>query len=226
MSDMAMQPAQVQGAPILPQVNLLPPHVRDKRKLAVVRVWLALALLIVILLTILAAAATLWEKQSAASQLADIQATNVALQHDQAKYAKAPMALRALKARQSARAVAMSTETLWSPYLAAISAVTPLNASIDSMTVSQDTAWTGAVNQPKGPLDTPGTVGLASLTGRALTLDDVSQWQDGLNSLPGVVDVEVSSIQVSDDNGFVYFAVSATFRLTPEVFANQFVTEK
>ena len=126
MSDMAMEPAQVQGAPSLPQVNLLPPHVSAKRKLAVVRVWLALALLIVVLLTILAAAATLWEKQSAASQLADIQATNDALLHEQTKYAEAPKALRALKARESARSVAMSTEVLWSPYLAAISAATPV----------------------------------------------------------------------------------------------------
>ena len=225
MSDMAMQPAQVQGAPSLPQVNLLPPHVRDKRKLAVVRVWLGLALLIVALLTILAAVATSWEKQSAASQLADIQAKNDVLLHDQAKYAEAPKALRALKARESARAVAMSTEALWSPYLAAISAKTPVGASIDSLTVSQDTAWSGSNNQATGPLGTPGTVGLVSLNGRAVTLDDVSSWQDGLNALPGVVDVEVSSIQVSDDNGFVYYAVSATFRLTPEVFANQFVTE-
>ena len=107
MSDMTMQPAQVQGAPSLPQVNLLPPHVRVKRRLAVVRVWLALVLLVVVLLTILAAAATLWQKQSAESQLTDIQATNDSLLHQQTKYAEAPKALRALKARESARKDAM-----------------------------------------------------------------------------------------------------------------------
>jgi len=226
MSDMTMQPAQVQGAPSLPQVNLLPPHVRVKRKLAVVRVWLALALLVVVLLTTLTAAATLWQKQLAESQLADIQATNEKLQHEQTKYAEAPKALRALKAREAARTLAMSTEVLWSPYLAAISASTPAEASIDSMTVSQDTAWTGSQNQSVGPLGTPGTVGLVSLTGRALTLYAVSDWKDGLAKLKGIADVQFTTIAISENNTIVYYAVSATFTLTPDAFANQFVTEK
>lgn len=226
MSDMTMQPAQVQGAPSLPQVNLLPPHVRVKRKLAVVRVWLALALLVVVLLTTLTAAATLWQKQLAESQLADIQATNEKLQHEQTKYAEAPKALRALKAREAARTLAMSTEVLWSPYLAAISASTPAEASIDSMTVSQDTAWTGSQNQSVGPLGTPGTVGLVSLNGRALTPYAVSDWQDGLAKLKGIADVQFTTIAISENNTIVYYAVSATFTLTPDAFANQFVTEK
>lgn len=226
MSDMAMQPAQVQGAPTLPQVNLLPPHVKVKRKLAVVRVWLALALLVVILLTILAAAATLWEKQSAESKLAEVQATNDALVHEQNKYAEAPKALRALKARESARTLAMSTEVLWSPYLAAISAATPLEASIDTVTVSQDTVWTGSQNQSVGPLGTPGTVGQVSVAGKALTLYAVSDWQDGLSKLKGISDVWFTTIAISDDNGTIYYAVTATFTLTPDAFANQFVMEK
>ncbi len=226
MSDMTMQPAQVQGAPNLPQVNLLPPHVRVKRKLAVIRVWLALALLLVVLVTILAAAATLWQKQSAESKLTDIQATNDSLVHEQSKYAAAPKALRALKARVTARNLAMSTQVLWSPYLGAVSASTPLQASIDSITVSQDTVWTGSQNQAVGPLGTPGTVGLVSVTGRALTLYAVSDWQDALSKLRGIADVQFTTIQLSDDNGTIYYAVSATFTLTPDAFANQFVTEK
>jgi len=226
MSDMAIQPAQVQGAPSLPQVNLLPPHVTAKRRLAVVRVWLGLALLIVVLLTISAAVVTLWEKQSALSQLADVQATNDTLLHEQAKYAEAPKVLRALKARENARTIAMSTEVLWSPYLAAISAATPLEASVNTLTVTQDTAWVGNTSQVTGPLSPPGTVGLVSLNGRALTLTAVSNWQDALSKLKGVTNVEVASVQVTDDNGSIYFAVSATFSLTADAFANQFVTEK
>lgn len=221
-----MQPAQVPGAPSLPQVNLLPPHIRAKRKIAVARVWLGLALLVVTLLTILAAVATVWEKQSAASDLADIQARNDSLQQDQLQYAEAPRVLRELKARESARAVAMSTEVLWSPYLAAISSATPLEVSIDTVTVSQDTVWGGSTGLSAGPLSTPGTVGLVNINGRALSPAAVSDWQDNLSKLKGVVDVEVSSIEIGAEEDSVYYAVSATFSLTPDAFANQFVTEQ
>ena len=162
----------------------------------------------------------------AESQLTDIQATNDSLLHQQTKYAEAPKALRALKARESARKDAMSTEVLWSPYLEAFSAVTPVDASIDTLTVSQDTVWTGSQIQAVGPLGTPGTVGLVNLTGRALTTHAVSDWQDALSKLRGIADVQFTIIAISDDNGIIYYAVSATFTLTPDAFANQFVTEK
>jgi len=221
-----IQPAQVPGAPSLPQVNLLPPHVRAKRKIAVVRVWLGLALLVVVLLIILAAVVTVWEKQSAAADLADIQARNDTLQQEQLQYAEAPRVLRELKARESARAVAMSTEVLWSPYLSAISSATPLEVSIDTVTVSQDTVWGGSTSLSAGPLSTPGTVGLVNINGRAQSLAAVSDWQDSLSKLKGVVDVEVSSIEIGAEEDSVYYAVSATLSLTSDAFANQFVTEQ
>ena len=225
MNDM-MQPAQVPGAPSLPQVNLLPPHVRAKRKLAVVRVWLVLAILLVVLMTSLAAVATVWEKQSAESELVDVQTVNDGLLQQQTTYAEVPKLLRELTARKEARAVAMSTEMLWSPYLAAISSATPLGASIDTLSVTQATVWSGTQGETSGPLSTPGTVGQVSLNGRALTVGVVSEWEDGLTSLKGVVDVEVSTVERSDDNGNVYYAVGATFTLTPDAFANQFVMEQ
>lgn len=227
MSDITMQPAQVQGAPSLPQVNLLPAHVSAKRKLAVVRVWLALALLVVMLLNILAGVATLWEKQSALAEFADVQAKNDTLLHEQAKYAEAPKVLRALKARENARTIAMSTEILWSPYLAAISSATPLEASVTNLTVTQDSVLAGgSVQLAAGPLSTPGTVGQVTLSGRALSLKAVSDWQDNLSNLRGVTDVVMVTIQVTDDNGSTSYAVSGTFSLTADAFAKQFVTEK
>ena len=221
-----MEPAQVPGAPSLPQVNLLPMHVRNKRKLAVVRVWLVLALLLVVLLTILAAVATLWEKQSAESELVDVENSNQILVQEATKYSEVTKVLRELDARESARTSAMSTETLWSPYLAAVSSVTPLEASIETFTVTQYTLWGGVSAETLGPLSTPGTVGEVTLTGRAQTLGAASAWQDGLSTLKGVVDVEFSSVEITDTDGSVYYAVSAAFKLTPEVFANQFVTEQ
>lgn len=226
MTDTTMQPAQVPGAPSLPQVNLLPPHVRAKRKVAVVRVWLALAVLIVIFLTSVAAVSTVWDRNAADSDLADVQDHNAKLQADQDEYSEVPKVLRELKAHQDARLLGTSTVVLWTPYLSAISAATPLEVSVDNVSITQDTVLSGSQAATFGPLGTPGTVGLVSLSGRSLTLISVSDWQDQLSSLPGVVDVEVSSIQRSDDDGIAYYSVGASFRLTADAFTNQFVTEE
>lgn len=221
-----MQPAQVQGAPSLPQVNLLPPHVRNRRRVAVARLWLALAILVVVFLTAVSAVSTLWERKSADSELTDVQDANTALLAGQSKYAEVPQVLNALKVHQEARTFVMSTEVLWSSYLAAIAAATPLEVSIDSMSMSQDTVMAPSEAVSYGPLTTEGTVGQVSLSGRAMTLAAVSDWEDGLASIPGVVDIEVSSVEISGDDTTTYYAVGATFRLTPDAFANQFVTEE
>lgn len=225
MSD-TMQPAQVPGAPTRPQVNLLPPSIRARRRVAVARVWLGLAVLVVIFLTMVAAVATLWGRNAAESELADVQGRNANLLSQQAKYSEVPKVLRDLKSHQDARLLGMSTEVLWSPYLAAIASATPLEVSIDNFSVTQDTVLTGSQNPSNGPLGTPGTVGQVSLTGRALTLVAVSDWQNQLSSIKGVVDVEVSSVQVTDDNGTTYYTVGASLRLTAAAFANQFVSEE
>lgn len=225
MSDV-MQPAQVQGAPALPQVNLLPPSVHAKRKVAFLRVWLALGVLVVIFLMSVMAVAASWERKTAESELAEVQDRNASLQAEQSKYSDVPKVLRGLEAHQQARTMAMSTEVLWKPYLTAIAAATPLEVSIDNLSVTQDTVLTGSQSGTYGPLGTPGTVGIVSLSGRSLTIISVSDWEDQLSAIRGVTDVEVSSIEVGDDNGTTYFAVGATFRLTADAFANQFVTEE
>ena len=221
-----MQPTQVPGAPSLPQVNLLPPSIRARRRVAVARVWLALAVLVVILVTIVAAVATLWERNAAESDLADVQGRNTNLLAEQSKYSEVPKVLRGLKAHQDARILGMSTEVLWSPYLAAIASATPLEVSINNFSVTQDTVLTGSPNSSYGPLGTPGTVGQVSLSGRALTLVAVSDWQKQLSSIRGVVDVEVSTVQLSDDNGTTYYSVGASLRLTSAAFANLFVSKE
>lgn len=221
-----MQPAEVPGAPSLPQVNLIPAHVRAKRKIAVLRVWLALGLLIVLFLTISASVAAVWEKRLAESDLVDAQDRNSSLLASQAKYSEVPKVLHDLQVHQQARTFGMSTEVLWSPYLAAIAAATPVDVSIDSLSVSQDTVFTGAQNSSAGPLSTPGTVGVVSLSGRSLAIISVSDWDDALSKITGVVDVEVTSIEVNEDNGTTYYAVGATLRITPDAFANQYVTEE
>lgn len=221
-----MQPAQVPGAPALPQVNLIPPSIRARRRVAVARVWLGLAVLVVIFLVMVASVLTVWERNAAESSLADAQGRNANLQAEQAKYSEVPKVLRDLKAHQDARLLGMSTEVLWSPYLAAIASATPLEVSIDDLSVTQDTVLTGSQNVSDGPLATPGTVGQVSLTGRALTLVAVSDWQNQLSGIRGVADVEVSSAQVTDDNGTTYYAVGASLRLTAGAFANQFVSEE
>jgi Tfp pilus assembly protein PilN len=185
-----------------------------------------LALLFIVLLTALVAVWMEWQKKSAEDELVEIQDKNQQLLADQEQYAEVPIVLRELKARQDARASAMSTEMLWSPYLAAIASATPLEVSIDTISVTQDTVWTGSQNESVGPLTTPGTVGQVSINGRSTGIVNVSDWQDALSNLTGVVDVTVSSVAIADNDGVAYYAVGATLSLTPDAFANRFATEQ
>lgn len=221
-----MQPAQVQGAPSLPQVNLLPPHVRAKRKMAVVRLYLALAVLVVIFAMILLAIMAVWDRNAADADLVLVQDRNTSLKADQDQYSEVPRVLQALKTHQNARTFGMSTEVLWSPYLAAIASATPADVSIESFSVSQDTVMSGSQSISYGPLDAPGAVAQVTISGRALNIAAVSNWDDQLSQTKGIVDVSISSVEVSDDNGTTYYAVGATFRLSSDAFANQFMMEE
>ncbi|WP_062386889.1 hypothetical protein [Demequina iriomotensis] len=218
--------AEVPGAPLVPSVNLLPPQVKARRRLNAVRLWVVLGMLLVVLGVALVAVWAVMQKQSAEQDLVNIQDTNQALLTQQGQYAEVTRVIADLGAVTEARDSAMRTEVLWSPYLAAISSATPLEASIETFSVTQDTLWTGSSTAAAGPLATPGTVGAASLIGRADTLATVSDWEDALNALTGVVDVDVSSVAVADEDGTTYFTVNATFSFTSDAFAGQFTTEE
>ncbi|MCB2175881.1 MAG: hypothetical protein KQH57_08735 [Actinomycetales bacterium] len=215
----------VPGAPSVPQVNLLPPEVRASRVLGRLKVWLGVGLLAVVLGVGLGFVWAAWTAKQAEQDLAEVQDRNQSLLAQQNQYAEVPTVLRQLSDLTDARSFGMQAETLWQPYLAAIAAVTPTEVSVVDVSVNQVTPWSTSVTALPDPLATAGTVGNVSITGRSQTVPDTSTWEDGLAAVPGVVDVNVVTVQLSADQEKTFYQVTATMNITTDAFANRFVAE-
>src|SRR5665647_1688450 len=104
-------------APLLPQVNLLPPEVKAARGLARLKKWLALVVLLALLVCAGIVLLAMLQQKDAEDDLGLQQAETERLMAEQARYAEVPAVLGALDRALAAREVGMSTEILWRPYL-------------------------------------------------------------------------------------------------------------
>lgn len=208
------------GAPLRPQVNLLPPEIRSRRALGRTKVHLALALLVVLLLAALGYVyASLLEAQ-AADDLADVQADVQALVEQQGQYAEVPRIKRQIATAEDARRIGMATEILWTDYLRYIEASTPEAVSITELSTDVPGPMTGPLASIS-PLDTLG-IGSISVMGQASTLPDLSAWMDALDAVPGFSDATYMSAELTDDEGVAYFSITATVRVDETVLASRF----
>lgn len=206
-----------------PQVNLLPEEVTRGRRLASLKKLLVALLLVVVLLAMLGYAGALWLAGTAADDLASVQSETARLQAEKEQYAEVPVTLSAIDAAESARQQAMSTEILWPDYLEAMRAVTPEGVSYDSITVNA-----GTPSQPySGSLDAlvAGSIGQISFTARSLTLPDTASWIEAFEAVPGFTNPWFSSATLSEEDGVVYYQVSATVDLLPSALSGRFEPE-
>ncbi|WP_426592047.1 PilN domain-containing protein [Cellulomonas sp. McL0617] len=206
----------------LPQVNLLPPEVRAARGLQRTKRWLLVSLGVTVVVCAGALGLSLISSATAKSELSDAQNETSRLNAEQAKYAEVPQVLGALSSATSARALGMSTEVQWKPYLDAITAVLPAGVSIDSWGMSGATPMVLAP-PPTDPLQ-QASVGQVTFTARSLTVPDSSAMVDALNSIPGFQDAWVSSVSVGDGEGGAYFTVSATVQVSDAAYSKRFTS--
>ena len=125
--------SQAAMAPLLPQVNLLPPEIRAARGLTRVKRWLALVVLLALLVAAGLVLLAMMAQQSADAELAVQQQETERLMSEQARYTEVPVVLGALDRARTAREVGMSTEILWRPYLNAIAATAPEGVRIENL---------------------------------------------------------------------------------------------
>ncbi len=216
--------ASVPGAPALPQVNLLPPEVRAGRHLGRVKSWLGVVLLVTVLVAGLLIVWSMWTVNNAEAELAEVQDQNQQLVADQAKYAEVPQVLNRLDEFKESRALAMSTEVMWRPYLAAVAATAPAGVSFDTVSVTAATPITPAPAVTTNPLLAP-NIGTLTFTARSLTLPDTATWMDGLADVDGLSDPWFTSAQVAEEDGSVYYQVAGTVQLTPEAYTQRFTVD-
>jgi hypothetical protein len=207
-----------------PQVDLLPPEVRARRKLAGTKRLLLLGIAVVLLASVLVFVLASIAALAARTDLANVQRDNEALVAESNKYAEVPAVLGQIDATKTAREMGFSTEILWQPFIEAIRAVTPAGVSIADLTVTVNTP-TSSTSTTNDPLAAP-SVGTVTFNGTAATPIDTSLWLDALDSLPGFNDPWFSTEMLSDTEGVVTYKISSSVQITDEVFAQRFVPEE
>ncbi|PVU81098.1 fimbrial assembly protein [Cellulomonas sp. WB94] len=204
----------------LPQVNLLPPEVRAKRGLKVLKRWLGVSLLATLVLCVLAYGVSLMSAAAAQSDLVTAQDETARLQKEQQQYAEVPLVLNALANAKAARTLGMSTEVQWKNYLDAITAVMPAGVSLETITVTGATPMTAAA--APGSVLQSASVGQIQFSGRIDTLPDTAAWIDALNAVPGFSDAWVSTTAIGETNKVVYYTVNSTVQVTDVAYAKRF----
>ena len=213
------KPKQAPTTSIWPQVDLLPPEVRQGRKLKRTKQLLAVALLAIVLLAVVGWVFAKFTLVAANREVADAQADTDKLTSEQAKYAGVPRIQSQLTATRNALSSATATEVLWKQYLEALRAVTPANVSYEDVHATLSIDPTGT--QAGDPLQKP-SVGQIVFTARAATLPDVAAWMDAVGQVPGFSDPWFTQAVVTDDQGYVYYKVSGTVQVTSGALAHRF----
>lgn len=208
---------------IWPQVNLLPAEVTRGRRLRGLKKLLGLALALVVLIGTLGYAGALLLANNAADELAAEQAENADLLAQKAEYAEVPATLSAIALAEMARQQAMAPEIVWPDYLEALRAVTPEGVSYDSMSVavaSPGQAYSGSTNPLAGT-----TIGQVTFSARSTTLPDTAAWIESIEGVSGLANPWFSSASLTEEEGVVFYQVSASVDLLPSALAGRFEPE-
>ncbi len=160
-------------------------------------------------------------KATAADGLAHAQDKTAQLKAEEKKYAEVPLVLGLLDSTTKARALATSTEVLWSPYYQAIAAVLPPGVSVDTLQVTGVSPM-AAAPAATSPLQAA-SVGQIQFIARSKTLPDTAAWIDALNSVPGLGDAWVSSAAIQGATAAdVYYNLTSTVQVRQSAFAHRF----
>lgn len=212
------------GAQPRPQVNLLPPEVRSRRALGRTKVRLAVALGVFVVIVGLGWAYAAWTAANAATELAFQQSESARLTAEQDKYADVPRVRGAIARAEEARLFGTSTEVLYEDLLTQIKAVRPESWSYEAFVTQMPTPAEPAA-APVNPLLDAG-IGSLAITGRALTIPDLSSWQESIETIPGITDSFATSAKITEEDGSVYYAISATVQIDDTLLANRFVEQE
>ncbi|GIG39818.1 fimbrial assembly protein [Cellulomonas phragmiteti] len=216
----ATKKSRATGFPSVPQVNLLPPEYGARHALAQLKRRLLFALAVVLAAAAVAygVAFTSLTTERAAQNRAEQETTR--LLQAQKEYAEVPQVLGQLSRAQDARALATSTEIMWSPYLRAIGAVMPEGVLLSQFVMTGATPML-APAPPSNTLQDPTVAGIA-FEAISDELVDTAAWVDALNAMPGFHGAWVSSASADEYNGQPVYRYTSTVRITDAVYADRF----
>lgn len=223
-------PATVR-APRLPQVNLIPPEVGQRRARSRQR---AIALLLLLMFVLLMGGLAYWIltlKADAEERLADAEERNADLQAEAASYSEVPVVRSLLANITEARAYAGATDLNFNDFLGQIGAVLPDDVVLDTITISKVGLITNA-NPPSGPLARP-SIGTLTFSGSSPTPIDAAALSDALETALGLEAVRITTSTRALDEGFetdagdgdVIYLLNGTAQITIEALSDRFAPE-
>lgn len=220
---MSAVPASV-GAPRLPQVNLLPPEVEGKRKRSRTRALLIVFLLIFIVFLGLVWFGLLSWRIAVEAQLQAEQDRRPALVAELAEYDYVNGVQERYDNALRARNWVGLTDVTWSDYLDAFTSAVPSDVSLESVSVSQATAFSGAGTSNPFVTETVGTI---TFNGYSETLGDVSELQDEIDAISGFGNtaISVTAMGAGADGETLLYTYSGTTQITAEALSGRTIAE-
>lgn len=134
-----------------------------------------------------------------------------------------PKVLAQLNAAAAALDVSSATEVLWSPYLDAMSAVTPNEVEIDNIAVQSSSIVDGGL-QPADEIE-GFNVARVTFAGLFKTRPDTAEWIDELLNVYGVVDARLFSSTTQGSGDDLVYETVLTVSLSPDALASRFPAE-
>lgn len=202
------------------RVDLMPEEVWQSRRFARARGWMAASVVV----SLLGCAGAWWlaseDAAQAQDELATAQAQTVALQAEAAQYASVPAMVASVDRAKGALDIAMATDIEYYRYLAQLGAVAPEGVWFSDLTFSAVPLGTVAAD-PLAPTD---TVADLSMTGAALSYQEVASLLDAVDGVTAIDHVMFANTAYQDDGSkekpFVEFQTNA--KLTPDAYSGRY----
>jgi hypothetical protein len=216
MSERSNSPGLVLGSE--PRVDLLPPEVHERVRLAKVRRVLAVFVVLALVLAIGGYGVASIYAGSAEASLAKSNSVTVQILQARQKYSAASRIADQVTAIQAAQKQAASTEVLWAALYKKISALLPADAHI-----SGGDFKTPAPGDP--PLALSGPLRLAHVASLTLritggSVPEAAAVLDRLSTLPGYADATLDSVTYTSGN----YVSSFTIDLSDKALSGRFAT--
>lgn len=211
----------------LPRVNLLPPEIEQRQRLAKIKTGLGAGVVAAVaavgVLVVMANGAV----GDAQDGLDAAKARETQLKQQQAAYAEVPQVYAQVEAAQAQLTQAMGKEVRWSYFLNDLSLRVPAKVWLTSLTVTEDVDGVAAAGStaPATPAaGTYGVPGIGSVTfeGYGYQHNDVAAWLDALAKQKGLTQAYFtnSSTEKIGEEAAVKFSSQAT--LTDEALSKRY----
>ncbi len=205
----------------LPQVNLLPKEVTERRELKSLKGRIGIAFIALFVVLGLGYGAVHLEKAAADRRYEQAQDETIRLKAEEAKYAEVPLVLGQISKIQDALRDGMYREILWKDYLGAIAATLPDDGIISTLAVSAATLN----DQPPAAADElqDGGIGRLTFTANLKTMPNTVEWINALNEIPGFSSARFgTATYLKGDKGGVTYELTGTVQLTEDIYSLRF----